>query len=62
MKKTDWKMASNSQLVDKLKSLNEEFEEKKEQMLSLHKEMTKISEEYEEVNNILNKRQGKKND
>lgn len=59
MGKMDWNSASNSEMENELKRLDELFEEKKKIMMDLHNEMVEMSAEYNEINEILEKRRGK---
>lgn len=61
MKERNWNIASNTQLEEECKRLEKEFEENKKNMSKLHEQMVSLSEQYCEVKEILNKRQGRKN-
>lgn len=62
----DWNIASNSELKEECKRLENDFLEKQqeikkcvERVEELNKEMNELSATYIEVKNILNKREGK---
>jgi len=66
--KTNWNLASNSQLKGEIERLMTEFKQKQKEMEKhvnmieeLDKEMRNISSEYIEIEEILNKREGKTN-
>lgn len=62
----NWQLASNSQLEQECKRLQQEFDGKKESMKeaidvieSLNEEIHTLSTKYNELKKILDKRQGK---
>ena len=55
----DLNLLTNTELNDKLVKLEANFEEAKKHMAEYFKLMTEYSKEYELVNNILSKRNGK---
>ncbi len=55
----DCELLTNSELKDKLKEHNEEFEKCKLIIEDTYKKMVYHSEEYDKIRKILNKREGK---
>lgn len=59
MEEIDWNIASNSQLEEECTRLEKEFNEQQEKMIIMHKTLLSLSEKYNTLTEILNKRHGK---
>ena len=58
----DIKTATNAELENELEVLEESFESVKAEIYSKYIALTKISEEYNKIEEILNQRKGKNGD
>lgn len=58
----DIKTATNAELENELKILDESFESVKNEMYSKYIALTKISEEYNKIEEILKQRKGQNGD
>lgn len=56
---TNWELASNTQLQEECKRLENEFNEYQAVMRQTHEKMTELSRQYVELKKILDKRLGK---
>ena len=69
MEETNWNLASNSQLKEEKARLENEFKAKQNEIGGLvgkineyNEILIDLSKQYREINEILNKREGKKNE
>lgn len=60
MEEIDWNAASNSQLEEECARLEKDFNEQQEKMINIHRNLLTLSEKYNKLTEILDKRHGKK--